>query len=274
MVLTVDITNNMNYDTKKFTGHPVILPFFSGPLDLLLYLIKRDEINIHEIPISYIAEEFMLYLNVCDELNVEIAADFLVMAATLLEIKSRMLLPKPPKAENEEEDEREDPRAELVKKLLEYQQYKRTAESLREFEEEEKSKFHRADIISNIDFAKPEPGLHGNPDVLTLWQAVQELINKAERRKEEEDGREIKRPRITIRQQMLHIIKMLDESENKRVSFLSIFIEDSEKKQVLRYKIDIIVTFLAVLELMRISRIVVQQKETFGDIFIAYPKQK
>ena len=273
MGLTSEITEGQNieqsYDSNKFTGHKVTLPIFSGPLDLLLYLIRRDEINVHDIPISRIADEFMQYLSMCEELNVELAAEFLVMASTLLEIKSRMLLPKPPKEVEDSEVEAEDPRAELVKKLLEYQQYKHAAERLRELELDEKTRFSRSEIVPNIDFEKPDPALYGNPDVMTLWQALQELLSRAERKAEEIEGREIKRPRITIRGQMLHILRMLEESADKKVSFLSIFVdEEGADNETLRYRVDIIVTFLALLELMRISRIAVKQKEVFGDIFI------
>jgi len=257
-----------NIDVSKFTGHNVTLPIFSGPLDLLLFLIRRDRMNIHDIPISQIADEFIQYLNMCEELNVEIAAEFLVMASTLLEIKSRMLLPKPPKEIDDTDEEQEDPRAELVKKLLEYQQYKQAAERLRELEQDEKLRFHRPDITQTIDIEKPDPLLYGDPNVLTLWQALQEILSRAERKAEEIEGREIKRPKITIRQQMLYILKLLDEAEGKKISFLSIFTDEDDTARTMRYKTDIIVTFLALLELMRVARVKIKQTEVFGDIFI------
>ena len=112
----------------RFTGYPVTLPVFAGPLDLLLYLIRRQELDIYDIPIAQITRQFLEYLALLEALDIEVAADFLVMAATLMEIKSRMLLPRPPVLVEEEEEE-EDPRAELVRRLLEYQQFKSAAQS-------------------------------------------------------------------------------------------------------------------------------------------------
>lgn len=111
------------------TQYVVSLPNFEGPLDLLLFFIKRDELDIYDIPIAQITEEFLVYTHALQMLDLEQAGEFIVMAATLMQIKAKMLLPKPERVSDEEEEE--DPRAELVRRLLEYKQYKEIAEQLR-----------------------------------------------------------------------------------------------------------------------------------------------
>lgn len=201
--ITVPISDEQR---SRFNGYPVTLPIFAGPLDLLLYLIRRQEIAISDIPIARITEQFLDYLALLDELDIEIAGDFLVMAATLLEIKSRMLLPKPPVFADEVAEEA-DPRAELVRKLLEYQQYKSIAEELQRRAEEQKRMFPRTTVVPNLTFARPEPALSGNPDAFSLWTALQEVLARVEAAAPL--TREITRPKVSIRQQMVHILQLL-----------------------------------------------------------------
>jgi segregation and condensation protein A len=158
---------------SRFTGYPVTLPVFEGPLDLLLYLIRRQEIDIYDIPVARITEQFLDYLALMEALDIEVAADFLVMAATLMEIKSRMLLPRPPAELVEEEEDEEDPRAELVRRLLEYQQYKSVAGELNKRAAEQQRVFLRSTVVQELPLLRQDPVLTGNTDAFSLWAALQ-----------------------------------------------------------------------------------------------------
>lgn len=247
----------------RFTGYPVTLPVFEGPLDLLLYLIRRQEIDICDIPIARITEQFLDYLTLLEELDIEVAADFLVMAATLLEIKSRLLLPRPVLQEEAEEEEAEDPRAELVRKLLEYQQFKSAAGVLQQRADEQKQLFSRTDVVPNLPFARPEPSLAGNHDPFSLWTALQEVLARVE--KAGPAIREVARPKVTIRQQMVHILKLL-ESTREGIGFADTIFYAGRVDSPTR--VEVIITFLALLELMRLHRVLVKQDELFGKIKI------
>lgn len=245
---------------SRFTGYPVALPVFEGPLDLLLYLIRRQEIDIYDIPIATITAQFLEYLSLLEALDIELAAEFLVMAATLLEIKSRMLLPRPPVLAVEEEEE-VDPREELVRRLLEYQQYKSAAGDLSRRAEEQKFLFARTAVVPNLSFLKPDPALQGDPDAFALWTALQEVLARLENA-----GplvREVVRPKLTIRQQMLHILHLLEASP-AGIPFTQLFWYDGRDTVLTR--LEVIVTFLAMLELMRLHRLQVVQKKLFEEI--------
>ena len=247
----------------RFTGYPVTLPIFSGPLDLLLYLIRRQEIDIYDIPIAHITAQFLDYLVLLEVLDIEVAADFLVMAATLLEIKSRMLLPRPPSFEEDAEDEAEDPRTELVRKLLEYQQYKSAAGDLHRRAEEQKLLYPRTAVVPNLQFDRPEASLAGSPDAFSLWTALQEVLARIETA-----GpmvREVARAKVTIRVQMLHILRLLGVHP-EGVSFAALIFYKGREDTPTR--VDVIITFLALLELMRLHQITVRQAELFGEILI------
>jgi len=270
-MMTAPITINLSEEQlTRFTGYPVTLPVFEGPLDLLLYLIRRQEININDIPIARITAQFLDYLALLEELDVEVAADFLVMAATLLEIKSRLLLPRPPAELREEDDlEEDDPRAELVRRLLEYQQYKSAAGLLGQRVEDQKQIFSRTMVVPNLPFARPDAGLAGNPDAFALWTALQEVLARVEAAGPH--IREVARPKVTIRQQMLHIIKMLDAAPaGIEFAHLIFFVGRPD----IPTRIEVIVTFLAMLELMRLHRIIVVQDELFGGIKLRAVQQQ
>lgn len=257
--ITVTLTEEQ---LTRFTGYPVSLPVFEGPLDLLLYLIRRQEIDIYDIPIARITGQFLAYLTLMEEMDIEVAGDFLVMAASLLEIKSRMLLPRPP-AMVEDEEEQEDPRAELVRRLLEYQQYKSAASALLQRAEDQRRLCSRTSVVPNLQFARPDPSLAGNPDAFTLWAALQEVLARVE--VSGAGTREITRPRITIRQQMVHILHLLRDHP-QGIAFHRLFVTPGEGGVLTR--VVVIITFLALLELMRLHRIVVGQSALFGDITI------
>ncbi len=262
---TITLTDDQ---LTRFTGYPVTLPVFEGPLDLLLYLIRRQELDIYDIPIAKITEQFLDYLVLLEALDIELAAEFLVMAATLMEIKSRMLLPRPP-ALVEDEEEEEDPRAELVRHLLEYQQFKSAAQELHRRVDEQTRVVARPDIAAKLAFPSPDPVLSGSPDAFSLWQALQEVLVRIESM-----GpvlREVARPKVTIRQQMLHILNMLAAAP-EGVSFSALIFYP--ERETIPTRFEVIITFLALLELMRLHRVVVLQKALFEEILLcaAYPE--
>jgi len=247
---------------SRFTGYPVTLPVFEGPLDLLLYLIRRQELDIYDIPIAVIAGQFLDYLAMLEALDIEVAADFLVMAAALMEIKSRMLLPRPP-VDILDEEEDEDPRAELVRRLLEYQRYKSAAGELNRRAHEQQRIFARSDVVQEMALQRPEPKLVGAADAFGLWTALQEVLARIEAAGPA--VREVARPKVTIRQQMLHILAML-EKHPEGVGFSRLFFGESQRAMPTR--LEVIVTFLALLELIRLRRIEVSQRELFGEIIV------
>ncbi len=265
MYTATNVVNISDELRARFTGHPVSVPLFEGPLDLLIYFIKRQEIDINDIPISTITRQFLDYIKLMEVLDIELASDFLVMAATLLEIKSRMLLPRPPAMIEEKIDEDEDPRAELVRRLLEYTQYKSAAQELQKRAEERSQCVSRPDIVATIPLPKVDPEFSVDPDSFNLWKALQEVLARAEAAGP--TFREVSRPRVSIRQQMMYILKQLEKCGPDGIVFADIFFTPDCDFPLTRTTI--IITFLAVLELMRMHRITIIQKELFGQIRIA-----
>jgi len=242
---------------RVFTGHPVKLPIFQGPLDLLLYLIDRDEIDIFDIPIEHITNEYLGYLADLETLNIEVAGEFLVMAAQLMVIKSRLLLPQ---QEQKEEDEEEagDPRAELVRRLLEYRRYKHVAEELRARAEMQRFVFSRKDLLNGEDGPQgnDRPVLElGEVSAFDLWAAFQNVLSRV---KEAPSG-ELDRPRFTVPQKMAAIAARLKWSGEEGLRFEDLFEEDATR-------LELVVTFLALLELIRLRRVRVAQAQLLGDI--------
>jgi len=238
---------------RLFTGHPIDLPIFEGPVDLLLFLIKRERIDIFEIPIAAITRQYLEYLALLEALDVEIAAEFVVTAAYLIEFKSRSLLPKEQQQEEENEEEELDPRAALTARLLEYQQYKEVSDNLRERQAIQRYVFAR-------EFGAPEDDerwvLSGGLTAEHLWAALQEVLARVETRT---GPQTIVKARYTVRQKMAAIVKALLEAES--TPFLALF-------QDVLNKIEVIVTFLALLELMRLGKVRVRQERPFGEIMV------
>jgi len=237
---------------RIFTGHPVKLPLFEGPLDLLLFLIERQEIDIYDIPIATITEQYLQYLAMLEAFDVEVAADFLVMAATLIEIKSRMLLPREEQPEEEQTEEGVDPRAELVARLLEYKQYKEVSTMLRQRQQEQAYVFTR--LLT--DEESPDNFVLVGMTADHLWAAFQQALARAERA----GPQQIIKPRFSVREKMALIMRRV-LSTGDGISFVALFEDD-------RSKLEVIVTFLALLELIRLHRIRVRQRQSFGEIMI------
>ncbi len=229
----------------------VVLPIFEGPLDLLLFLITRAQIDINDIFISNITEQYLEYTAQISMDNMENKSLFLIMAARLLEIKSQKLLPKPI---YEDEDE-EGAESKLIRQLQEYKLYKMACEKLKENEDEAKKRFYRLpeEIVPRTELDLEGVGIEA------LTQAFAILLKKFNEVEEEIPPREIERETFTVQEKMFLIRKKLLKS--KRTSFTDLFTESSTKSEV-------IVTFMALLELSKLGRIIITQKNKKDTIFI------
>jgi segregation and condensation protein A len=228
-------------------SYRVKLEIFEGPLDLLLYLIKKDEIDIYDIPIARITEQYLAYLELMQELDISVAGDFLVMASTLIYIKSKMLLPPEPKVDGED-DLSDDPRAELVERLLEYQKFKSAAHML----------YSRGEIESACYTRGPLETDSSNPEVSTTLFDMLRVFREVLKRAEAQIEMEIARDEMTIAEKIAQIHAMLEERE--RINVRELF-------EMSRSKRELIITFLALLELVKEWKIYLTQDEPFGDIF-------
>ncbi|WP_310191281.1 segregation/condensation protein A [Neobacillus niacini] len=234
---------------------------FEGPLDLLLHLINRLEIDIYDIPVAQITEQYLIYIKTMTELKLDIASEFLVMAASLLAIKSKMLLPK----HEEELDEfdadmtyEEDPRDELVERLIEYRKYKEAAHDLKSLEEE-RGLMYTKPPSDLSDFAKekqPEK-TEINITLYDMLAAFQKLLRR--KKLQRPMATKISRQEISIETRMTEIMRELNHLKGKK-NFNDLF--------TIPAKEHIVVTFLAVLELIKRKEIDVEQYENFGDIFV------
>ena len=236
---------------------------FEGPLDLLLHLIEKNKVSIYDIPIVTITEQYLDYVNHMEHEDLDVVSDFLVMAATLLDIKSRMLLPKT-ESEEDEEDE-EDPRAELVRRLLEYKMYKYMAEELEEREQEAELHFFKEPTIPK-EVAKYEEPLDLDKllDGLTLakLQKIFDGIMKRNANKLDSVRSRfgtIRREPISLEQKVKSVLSYA--RGHKRFRFSDVIERESDR-------LDIVVSFLAVLELMKMGRIYLVQENLFDDMQI------
>lgn len=227
----------------------VRLPTFQGPLDLLLHLIKRDQIDIYDIPIGHITERYLSMLGIMQVLDLEVAGDFLVMAATLMRIKSRMLLPTWP----EDEDE-EDPRAELVRQLLEYRRFKEAAERLRAAEDERRWRFERGFRASVSDGVPVELVPLSQFDLIEVMKEILARVG-------EEFFYEVQLEDVTIEEKIALVMEEL--AAHGRVLFLDLVSRTPRRMHV-------VVTFMAILELARLGKVAVAQEANFGPMWL-YP---
>ncbi|MDO8586463.1 MAG: segregation/condensation protein A [Armatimonadota bacterium] len=241
----------MNGQLTTRVPYQIKLPIFEGPLDLLLHLIRESRIDIYDIPIASVTDQYLQYLDVMEALDLEIAGDFIVMAATLIEIKSKMLLP-PSQSDEQDEEEGVDPRAELIERLVEYQKYKEAAAIFREWEEERQKLFGRG-----AETGLELPLLLEDVSSVDLLSALRRLL--ADVGEGEEEVTSIQRRKITVRMKMSEIWRKIKNSD-QGVLFEELFEVPS------RY--EIVMTFLAVLELLRLRRIKVRQRKSFGSIEI------
>jgi segregation and condensation protein A len=238
------------FQGEREENYRVQLPAFEGPLDLLLHLIKKNELNIYDIPIALITHQYLEYLDLMKSFNLNIAGEFLVMAATLIHIKSKMLLPP---EDQEEETEEEDPRADLVRRLLEYQRFKHAAEGLSWREEIWRDVFRRENPPA--DPAGEEVVL-SDVSLFDLMEALQAVLARVPKDK----VLEIIPDEVSVRQRMSQMMERLEKVDG--LIFEALF--EGE-----RTRAAVIVTFLALLELIRLQLANVQQIKIFEAIWIS-----
>ena len=224
----------------------VFLEAFAGPLDLLLYLIKRQNLDILDIPIARVTEQYMTYIELMEELHLELAGEYLVMAAMLAEIKSRMLLPRP-----DTDEEEEDPRAELVRRLQEYEIFKQAAQDI-----EELPRIGRDFFAAIIDF--PDKSVHRQPPEVSL-DAIMQTFAEVLRRAEVFSHHHIQREPLSVRERMVTILDRV--STDEFTDFRDLFVVEEGKAGV-------IVVLLALLELAKEALVELVQNETNGPIYI------
>ena len=238
---TPEITSDRSGEELK-----LVLGEFAGPLDLLLYLIRQEQVSIYDIPIARITNEYLHYLRMMQGMDITVATDFLVMAATLIEIKSRTLLPRDP-AMSEEELEELDPRRELVERLLEHQKYKAAAEMLWSRATVEQAVYTRAPL--ETDKENPEVAA-GAFDLLRVFQQILA-------RRKEEVLMEIEREEVTMAEMLERLRNMIFSAGELN---LRDFFEHAGTRR------ELVLAFLSILELVRTTEIKLFQRQTFGDI--------
>jgi segregation and condensation protein A len=221
------------------------LEAFDGPLDLLLYLIRKDEIDIYDIPIADITRQYLGYLEACQELDLEVAGEFLYMASMLIRIKAQMLLPRP------EEDEIDDPRTELVNALLEYKKIKHVSGMLEQMSETQAMRYPRGDAsLEGLPVAEPELV---RVDVATLMIAFGDLLRRMPR----ETIYEVRPQEITVDMRKAHIMSLFED--RRSIEFDDLFLDDPRK-------IVMVVTFIAILELVKQGTLGLEQANHFSPI--------
>ena len=229
--------------------YPIKLEVFEGPLDLLLHLIRKNEVNVCDVPISLVAQQYLEYLDLMRELDLDVAGEFLVMAATLIHIKSRLLLPR---ADPSQDDAQEDPRDALVRRLLEHQKFKAAAELLHERETIRSAQWSRPDrVVDEIAGEPREPELE--VDLFSLLTAFRGVLERAKQR------RSVALPpeQIPIETRIEQLLARLSETE--ACGFEDLFADVQTRS-------GLIVTFLALLEMIRLKLIRVFQSGTLGPI--------
>jgi segregation and condensation protein A len=245
---------------KKMTKYNVKLDSFEGPLDLLLHLINKAEVDIYDIPLTEITDQYINYIHTLQRLELDVASEYLVMAATLLVIKSKMLLPKHESElfEDNEYIDEDDQREELISRLIEYRRFKEAAETFREREKNRGLIFSKtpSDLTTYIDEAIKEPQ-RINATLYEMLDAFGQLLNRKELKIPKHT--KILRDDFSIEKRMDEIINQLNQ-KNGKTSFFQLF-EYTERSKI-------IVTFLAVLELIKAKKIICQQEANFTDISV------
>jgi segregation and condensation protein A len=249
-------TEQLTFDFENVQAHiniesrediKLTLGAFSGPLDLLLFLIKQEQANIFDIPVARITDEYLKYIRLMKMLDISLAADFIVMAATLIEIKSKMLLPR--EIADEPEEESEDPRRELIDRLLEHQKFKNAAEMLYERGTVEQAVFRRGRVESD------ENNTETNATVFDLLTVFQKILA----RRKEEIQMEIEREEMSLAEMLKQLKTRIFQAEE--INLLELF-------GTMRSRQELVLAFIAVLELVRTDDINLLQRKTFGDIIL------
>src|SRR5947209_9060928 len=226
---------------------------FEGPLDLLLYLIKKEEVDIYEVNLTALATQFIDYIDTMRLLDLEIAGEFLVMAATLMYIKSRELLPVEQQVQTEETDDEEDPRWELIRQLVEYKKFKDAAAQLQQLEIQQEDIFPR--IGAKLEFEVEAAPARGEVSLFDLVNAVNSVLKRFAKR---DDPRDIFEDKWSVSEKIELLMKAISAAPKK---FSELFERVTSRSEV-------VVTFLALLELIRLKQLIAVQGEPFGDIQI------
>jgi len=225
----------------------VFLEAFEGPLDLLLYLIKRQNIDILEINVARITQQYMHYVSMMDTMHFELAAEYLLMAAMLAEIKSRMLLPR----SHDLEDEEEDPRAQLIRRLQEYERFKKAAEDIDELPRMGRDVYQASAEPPDFNRSRPEPVV----EMKELLTALSEVLRRADMF----ESHHVAKEKLSTRERMSQVLARL--SNNHFVPFVTLFTVEEGR-------LGVVVTFLAVMELIKESLVEIVQTEPFGPIHV------
>jgi segregation and condensation protein A len=252
----MDGTDNLETN-GSFQDEPALtirLEGFEGPLDLLLHLIKREELDIWNIPIAHITEQYLTYIQLMQDLNINVAGEWLVMAATLIYIKSRMLLPPDPVLVSSEGEQPGDPRKELVYQLLEHQKFKNAAQML----------YTREEVENAVWNSPPQDVLEDGKEVVavTLFDLLK-AFHEVVKRFEAQAGMEFEQEEVTIEQKLTELRRLLVVHDS--LLFSSFFTKVTSKRHL-------IVTFLALLEMVRLREIWLYQKKAFQEITITRNK--
>ncbi|MBI3881006.1 MAG: segregation/condensation protein A [Verrucomicrobia bacterium] len=235
--------------------YKVTFPVFEGPLDLLLYLVKKQEVDIYDVNLTQLATEFIACVDVMRELDLELAGEFLVMASTLMYIKSRELLPVEQQVTPEGEEDEEDPRWELIRQLVEYKKFKDAAATLQEREHAQENIFERRP--GKLEFEQPAPVMpRSEVGIFDLVNAVNAILKRFADR---DDARDIFQDKWTVSEKIEHINSLL--ATRPRLKFSELFADATSRTEV-------VVTFLAMLELIRLKRLTIEQPEHFAEIEI------
>jgi len=251
------VTSQENFEVK--------LPLFEGPFDLLLFFIERDELDIYDIPISTITKDFLDYIHQMEQLNIEVASEFILVAATLMRIKSKMLLPRP---QLDEQGNEIDPREELVKHLLEYKKYKSVIENFHKMEEVELLKEKRGNLMKELKVLAESTNVEAELQDVTIFKLMtvfEKILKRQEAEKNKPVHQVIQYPYTVEGQKKF----LLDELTSKqRISF-------TELIETYPTRIGVIFNFLAILEMLALQLLTIQIGEGFGNFWIgkAEPKE-
>jgi segregation and condensation protein A len=240
--------------SRRMAEYKVKFEVFEGPLDLLLYLIKKEEVDIYEVNLTKLATSFIEYIEVMRQLDLEIAGEFLVMASTLMYIKSRELLPKEQQVAATEDDDGEDPRWELIRQLVEYKKFKDAAADLQRSEIEQENIYPRVAPKPQIEPIRAP--VQSELSIFDLLNAVNGILKRFQQR---DDSRDIFEDKWTVSEKIEQIIGRIRDAG--RVKFSQLFADATSRTEV-------VVTFLAMLELIRLKQVVCTQSETFAEIDI------
>ncbi len=238
--------------------YKVVLEAFEGPLDLLMHLIEKEKVDIYDIPIARITDQYIEYIQGMQSLDLNLTSEFLVMAATLLEIKSKMLLPKSSREDEQLEIEEVDPREELIRRLIEYKKFKAAADSLKtKGDTQSKIFFKQKEELE--EFMEQDSFELEKVDFKELFLAYMNILNRCKEDIKEINLTEIQRDELTIEDCMDNLESTINQK--KKIKFDELFSGDITKTKV-------VVIFLSVLELIKLKKIKVVQEQNFGEIVI------